>query len=88
VKVLKTKVLRRIIGPGRDEATGEWRKLHNEELHDLFASPSVCPVTKSRKMRQAGHVARMGEESCIEGFCVAKQTTWTTYGMCIWEDNI
>jgi hypothetical protein len=51
VKVLKTKVLRRIFGPGRDEAKGEWRKLHNEELHDLFASPSICSVTKSRKMR-------------------------------------
>jgi hypothetical protein len=50
VKVLKTKVMRRIFGSGRDEATGEWRKLHNEELHDLKASPSICPVTKSRKM--------------------------------------
>jgi len=51
VKFLKNKVLRRIYGPWRDEATGEWRKLHNEELHDLFASPSICPVVTFRKMR-------------------------------------
>jgi len=48
-KVLKNKVLRRIFGPWRDEATGEWRKLHNDEIHDLFASPSICPVTTFRK---------------------------------------
>jgi hypothetical protein len=51
VKVLKTKVLRRIFRPGRDEATGECRKLHSEELHGLFASPRICPVKKSRKIR-------------------------------------
>jgi len=51
VKVLKAKVLRSIFRPGRDEETGEWRKLNSEELHDLFASPRIFPVTKSRKIR-------------------------------------
>jgi hypothetical protein len=55
-------VLRRIFGPKRDEVTGEWRKLHNEELHDLYSSPSIIRIIKLRKMRWAGHVARMGEK--------------------------
>ena len=55
-------VLRRIFGPRRDEVTGEWRRLHNEELNDLYSSPSIVWVIKSRKMRWAGHVARMCEE--------------------------
>jgi hypothetical protein len=54
-------VLRRIFGPKRDEMTGEWRKLHNEELHDLYSSPSIIRIMKARRMRWAGHVARMGE---------------------------
>jgi hypothetical protein len=53
-------VLRRIFGPKRDEVTGEWRKLHNEELRDLYSSPSIIRMVKSRRMRWAGHVARMG----------------------------
>jgi len=53
-------VLRGIFEPKRDEVTGEWRKLHNEELNDLYCSPNVVPVIKSRIMRWAGHVARMG----------------------------
>jgi len=52
----------RIFGPRRDEVTGEWRKLHNEELNDLYPSPNVVRVIKSRRMRWAGHVAHMGEE--------------------------
>jgi hypothetical protein len=54
-------VLRRIFGPKRDGVTGEWRKLHNEDLNDLYSSPNIVRVIKSRKMRWAGHVARMGE---------------------------
>jgi hypothetical protein len=54
--------LRRIFGPKRDEATGEWRKLHNKELHDLYPSPNIIRIIKSRRMRLAGHVARMGEK--------------------------
>jgi hypothetical protein len=55
-------VLRRIFGPKRDEVTGEWRKLHNEELHIWYSSPNIIRQIKSRRMRWAGHVARIGEE--------------------------
>ena len=55
-------VLRRIFGPRRDKVTGEWRRLHNEELNDLYPSPSIVRVIKLRRMRWAGHVAHMGEE--------------------------
>jgi hypothetical protein len=54
-------VLRRILGPMSDEVTGEWRKLHNEELHDFYSSPTIVLVIKSRRMIWAGHVARMEE---------------------------
>jgi hypothetical protein len=59
--VFENRVLRRIFGPKRDEVTGGWRKLHNEELRGLYSSPSIGRVIQSRKMRWAGHVARMGE---------------------------
>jgi len=55
-------VLRRTFGPRRDEVTGEWRRLHNEELNDLYSSPNIVRVIKSKRMRWTGHVARMGEE--------------------------
>jgi hypothetical protein len=55
------RVLRRIFGPKRDEVTGSWRKLHNEELRGLYSSPSIVRVIKARRMRWAGHVARLGE---------------------------
>jgi hypothetical protein len=56
--------LRRIFGPKRDEFTRGWRKLHNEELHNLYSSPSIIRLLKSRRMRWAGYVARMGEAEC------------------------
>jgi hypothetical protein len=62
LRVFENRVLRRVFGPKRDEATEEWRKLHNEELNDLYSLPSIVRVVKSRRMRWPGHVARMGEE--------------------------
>jgi hypothetical protein len=62
LKVFENKVLRRIFGPKRDEVTGGWRKLHNEEFRDLYSSPSIIRIMKSRRMRWVGHVARMGEK--------------------------
>jgi hypothetical protein len=62
LRVFENMVLRRIFGPKRDEVTGEWRKLHNEELHNLYSSLDIIRQVKSRRMRWAGHVARMGEE--------------------------
>jgi hypothetical protein len=61
LRVFENRVLRRIYGPKRDEVTGGWRKLHNEELHGLYSSPSIVRVIKARRMRWAEHVARMGE---------------------------
>jgi len=61
LRVLENRVLRRIYGHKRDELTGEQRKLHNEELNDLYFSPNIVRVIKLRRMRWAGHVARMGE---------------------------
>jgi hypothetical protein len=60
--VFENRVLRRILRPKRDEVTGEWRKLHNMELHDLYSSPNIIKIIKSWRMRWAGHVARMGAE--------------------------
>ena len=61
-------MLRRVFGPKRDEVTGEWRKLHNEELNYLYSSSNIVRETKSRRMRWAGHVAHVGEERHIQGF--------------------
>jgi hypothetical protein len=60
--VFENRMLRKIFGSKRDEVTGEWRKLHNEELRDLYFSPSIIRIIKSRRMRWEGHVARMGEK--------------------------
>jgi hypothetical protein len=76
--VFENRVLRRIFGHKRDEVTGEWRKVHNEELHNLYSSPDIIRQVKSRRMRWAGHVARMGEESVQDfgGKARRKETTW------------
>jgi len=68
LRVFENRVLRRIFGPKRGEVTGEWRKLHSEELNGLYSSRDVIRVISSRRMRWAGHVARLGEERCIRGF--------------------
>jgi len=65
LRVFENRVLRRIFGPKRDEVTGECRKQHIEELHDLYSSPNIVRVIKSRRMRWAGHITRVGESRCI-----------------------
>jgi hypothetical protein len=66
--VFESRVLRRTFGPKRDEVTGEWRKLHNEELNDLYSSPNIVRMIKSRRMRWAEHVAVWGGERLIQGY--------------------
>jgi hypothetical protein len=63
--IVRAEELRRIFGPKRDEVTGEWRQLHNEELHDLYSSPSIIRIIKSRRMTWAAHVARMGRRGTL-----------------------
>ena len=70
--VFEYTVLRRIFGPRRDEVMGEWRRLHNEELNDLYSSPNIVLVIKSRRMRWTGHVALMGEERGVYRVLVGK----------------
>jgi hypothetical protein len=70
--VFENRVLRRIFGPKRDEVTGEWRKFYNRELHNLYSSPDITRQIKSRRMRWAGHAARMGEGRNVYGVLVGK----------------
>jgi hypothetical protein len=70
--VFENRILRRIFGPKRDAVMGEWRKLHNEELHNLYSYPDIIRQVKSRRMRLAGDVARMGEESKVYKVLVGK----------------
>jgi len=70
--VFENRVLRRVFGPKRDEVTREWRKLHNEELNDLYSLPNIVRLVKSRRMRWAGHVARMGEDRGVHRVLVGK----------------
>jgi len=72
LRVFENRVLRNIFGPKRDEVTGEWRKLHNEKLSDLYSLPNIVRVVKSRRMRWAGHVARMGEGRRVRRVLVGK----------------
>jgi hypothetical protein len=62
LRVFENRALRRIFGPTREEVTGEWRKFHNKELHELYSSPSIIRISKSRRMRWADYVARMEEK--------------------------
>jgi hypothetical protein len=72
LRVFENRVLRRIFGPKWDEVTGEWRKMHNEELLNFYSSPDIIRQIKSRRMRWAGHVARMGEERNVYRVLVGK----------------
>ena len=72
LRVFGNRVLTRIFGPKRDEVTGEWRKLHNDELNDLCLSPNIVRVIESRRMRWAGHVVRMGERRGVHRVLVGK----------------
>jgi len=71
-RVFDNRVLRRVFGPKRDEVTGEWRKLHNEELRDLYSLPNIVRVVKSRRMRWAGNVEHMGEGRGVHRVLVGK----------------
>jgi hypothetical protein len=90
LRVFENRVLRIIFGPNRDEVTGELRKLHNEELNDLYCTPNIVRVIKSRRMRWAGHVARMGEGRGVCRFLVGKPEGRRPLGRPRhrWEDNI
>jgi len=84
------RVLRKVFGPKRDEVTGEWRKLHNEELNDLYSLPDIVRVVKLRRMRWAGHVARRGEDRGVHRVLVGKPEGKRPLGRPRrrWEDNI
>jgi hypothetical protein len=88
--VFQNRVLRRIVGPKRDEATGEGRKLHNEELHNSYSSPNIVRQIKSASMRRARHVARMAEESKVYKGLVGKPGGKRLLGRLRrrWEDGI
>ena len=90
LRVLENMVLRRIFGSRRDEVTGEWMRLHNEELNDLYCSPDIVRVITSRRMRWAGHVARMGEERGVYRVLVGKPEGRIPLGRPRrrWVDNI
>src|SRR5215469_3858533 len=88
--MFENRVFRRVFGPKRDEVTGEWRKLHNEELRDLYSLPNIVRVVKSGRMRWAGHVERMGERRGVHRVLVGKSEGKRQLGRprCKWEDNI
>ena len=88
--MFENRVLRRVFGAMRDEVTGEWRKLRSEELSDLYSLPNIVRVVKSRRMRWAGHVARMGEGRGMHRVLVGKPEGKRPLGRPRrrWEDNI
>ena len=88
--MFENRVLRRIFGPKRDGVTGEWRKLRNDELNDLYCSPNIMWVIKSRRMRWAGHMARMEEGRGVHRGLVVKSEGQRPLGRprLRWEDNI
>jgi hypothetical protein len=88
--VFEDRVLRRVFGPKRDEMTGKWRKLRNEELNDLYSLPNIVRVVTSKRMRWAGLVARMGEERGVHRMLVEKIEGKRSMGRPrrTWEDNI
>ena len=88
--MFENRVLRKIFGPRRDEVTGEWRKLHNEELNDLYSSPNIVRMIKSRRMRWAGHVASVGERRGVYRVLVGKPEGKRPLGRprLRWEYNI
>jgi len=90
LRVFENRVLRRVFGPKRDKVTGEWRKLHNEKLSDLYSLPNIVQVVKSRRMRRMVHVARMGEGRGVHRVLVGKPEERRPLGRprCRWEDNI
>jgi len=92
LRVFENRVLRRIFGPKRDEVTADWRKLHvhNEELNDLYCSPNIVQVIKSKRMRWAGHVARMGDRRGVYRVLVGKPDGKRPLGRPRrkWDDNI
>jgi len=90
LRVFENRVLRRVFGPKRDDVTREWRNLHNEELTDLYYLPNIVRVVKSRRMRWAGHVGRMGEGGGVRRVLVGKPKGKRLLGKprSRWEDNI
>jgi hypothetical protein len=90
LRVFENRVLRRIFGPKRDEVTRGWREMHNEELHGLCSSPGIVRVINARRMRWAGHVARMGEVRGAYNFLVGRPEGRRLLGRPRrrWEDNI
>jgi hypothetical protein len=90
LRVFENWVLRRVFGPKRDKVTGEWGKLHNEELNELYSLPNIVPMVKSRRMRWAGHVACMGEDGGVHRVLVEKPEGKRLLGRARlkWEDNI
>jgi hypothetical protein len=90
VMVIENRVLRGMFGPKWDEGTREWRKLRNEKLSDLYSSPNIIRLIKSRRMRWAGRAARMGESRGVYSVLVGKPEGNRPLGRrgCRWEDNI